>query len=121
MIDSVGLLWSTAKLIGTLRRDFSNSLTEESASLKRLFVIFTISYFFRAFLLLPQGRWYTWLDDAFGNDEEEAYFAITIVYFNSFYLWDIVPLALNFYMHHQNFKTGDQGAESEDFDVIKTV
>jgi hypothetical protein len=53
LIDSLGLLWSTLHLIKRLKRDFSNQLSEESATLKRLFVIFTISYLLRTVLLLP--------------------------------------------------------------------
>lgn len=98
-LDSLGLLISTWQLIRTLKKDFSNTLTEESATLRRLFVIFTVSYFLRTFLLLGQGIWFTlllrWVKNA-----HTAYFIVILVYFSSFYVWDIVPLVMNFHMHH---------------------
>jgi hypothetical protein len=98
LIDSIGLIWSTCYLMRTLKREFSDSLSEESSSLKRLFWIFTVSYLLRTFLLLPQGGFYQWFKVYFSD--QKAYFIVSMVYFNSFYIWDIVPLLMNFWMHH---------------------
>lgn len=47
---------------------------------------------------------------------------MTLVYFNSFYLWDIMPLLLNFRMHHKNFSSDSTPNDNvTDFEYVKTV
>ena len=57
-IDSAGLLYTTRLLILTLKRDFQDQMKAEAQVLSSLFVIFTISYLLRTFLLAPEGHWY---------------------------------------------------------------
>lgn len=51
LIDSVGLLLSTCKLIKTIKRDFGNMMVQETKVLKFLFIIFTIAYLLRTVML----------------------------------------------------------------------
>jgi hypothetical protein len=51
LIDSIGLLYTTCALMRNLKRDFSSGMHEEAKVLKHLFIIFTISYFIRTFML----------------------------------------------------------------------
>lgn len=57
ILDSIGLLYTTRLLIITLRRDFEDSMKTEARNLSWLFVVFTISYLLRTFLLAPEGHW----------------------------------------------------------------
>lgn len=47
---------------------------------------------------------------------------MSLVYFNSFYLWDIMPLLLNFHMHHKNFSSDSTPNDNmTDLEYVKTV
>lgn len=117
---SAGLLLATHRLIKTLQRDFSTTLIQESATLKLLFVTFTISYLLRTFILLLQSYWFK-LFEHFFEEPSDAYFSIDLFYFISLLAWDIVPLLLNFQMHHTSFKAHNAVEEKEsEFDCVKT-
>ncbi len=50
LLDSLVLMISTLSLRKTLTKHFADSLSDEAAMLKCLFILFTISYLIRTFL-----------------------------------------------------------------------
>lgn len=52
LIDSVGLMLSTCKLIRTISRDFGKIMVQETKVLKLMFIIFTVSYLLRTVMLV---------------------------------------------------------------------
>ena len=52
LIDSVGLMLSTCKLIKTISRDFGKIMVQETKVLKLMFIIFTVSYLLRTVMLV---------------------------------------------------------------------
>lgn len=95
ILDSIGLLYTTRRLIVTLRRDFEESMKAEAQNLSWLFVVFTISYLLRTFMLAPEGHWST--IQHFFNPEstpQHQYYIRMVLYTISFLLWDILPIFL---------------------------
>ena len=41
-----------------------------------------------------------------------------MIYFNSFYLWDILPIVINLFMHHKNFRKDPVLQKDETFECI---
>lgn len=122
IIDSLTLMMSTGWLWHTLKQNFNETLKEETNTLKTLFWIFTMSYFLRTFILFLQDSWYSWFSEWF-RDDATAYYAIDIIFFSSLILWDIVPLLMNFKMHHNSFKYVPGAAIDEnesDFEIVQT-
>ena len=108
-IDSAGLLYTTRLLILTLKRDFQDQMKAEAQVLSSLFVVFTISYLLRTFLLAPEGHWYQ-IQHFFrpNASRQNQYFIRMVLYFISFLLWDILPIFLQLLMHHKNFRPETQ-------------
>ena len=103
LIDSVLLLYWTFKLIKTLKKDFDDNLKEETSTLKCLCFLYFLSYLVRTVLLLTQG----YIPKAIGQlatTPRKALFINYMLFFNSFYFWDLLPILMNLIMHHRNFK-----------------
>ena len=100
LIDSVGLLYWTFRLIHMLKSDFKNSLKSERNLLNCLFVLYTLSYTIRAVFLFLQGSFSNLYND---SQKVNPWFVSQELYFNSFYIWDLLPIFVNLYLHNQNF------------------
>ncbi len=53
------------------------------------------------------------------DQEPTVVFISYMLYFNSFYFWDLLPILMNLVMHHRNFRQRTIKSESVDnFDVF---
>ena len=53
--------------------------------------------------------------------DSESYFVVDMVFFLSMLIWDVLPLLINFHLHHKSFKLSPLAPEEvSEFEYVKT-
>ena len=93
---SIFLIISFINLNKILKKMAFDSLTAYRNTIKKLFVLFTVSYVLRMGYTWFFGQYYKIICSQFGRD-------VAVLFLNL--IWDILPISSILIMHHFNFRT----------------